>query len=60
MTADAPRALRSVDLNKARDEMDQLCHGCAFDAGVCRCVIDCGSLVCTGWAGRGAADGGDQ
>ena len=43
-----------VDLNRARDEMDQLCHACAFDAGTCRCVIECGAINCLGAAERTA------
>lgn len=42
--------MSTVDLNRARDETDQLCHACAFDAGVCRCVVKCGAIVCTGAA----------
>ena len=42
--------MSTVDLNLARDEQDTLCHACAFDVGACRCVVECGALVCTGAA----------
>jgi hypothetical protein len=41
-----------ADLAAARDEMGQECRACVADGGLCRCVVDCGSARCTGWADR--------
>ena len=39
----------TVNLNRARDEMDQLCRACAFDVlTACRCVTECGAARCMG------------